>query len=160
MENDHLIDWSKVKILKVEHDYSKRLFTESWYINEKPQVLNRNDGLSFPAVYRKLLNSQCWIPFVLIFPSVSSNVFCCNVNSEKWFSYNRFLSFLYAPLHYLYDVAYRNNEFYRSLILNFFASYSTAAMCGIVFLFFAIRSWWRFAITTDSSGLKKLVVSN
>ena len=59
MENDHLIDWSKVKILKVEHDYSKRLFTESWYINEKPQVLNRNDGLSFPAVYRKLLNSQC-----------------------------------------------------------------------------------------------------
>ena len=59
MENDHLIDWSKVKILKVEHDYSKRLFIKSWYINEKPQVLNRNDGLSFPAVYRKLLNSQC-----------------------------------------------------------------------------------------------------
>ena len=58
MENDHLIDWSTVKMLKVEHDYSKRLFTESWYINEKPQVLNRNDGLSFPAVYRKLLNSQ------------------------------------------------------------------------------------------------------
>ena len=29
-------------------------------------------------------------------------------------------------------------------------------MCGIVFLFFAIRSWWRFAITTDSSALKKL----
>ena len=51
-----------------------------------------------------------------------------------------FFFFFYAPLHYLYDVAYRNNEFYRSLILNFFASYSTAAMCGIVFLFFAIRS--------------------
>ena len=58
MENDQLIDWSEVKILKVEHDYSKRLLTESWYINEKPQVLNRNDGLSFPAVYKKLLNSQ------------------------------------------------------------------------------------------------------
>ena len=86
MENDHIIDWSKVKILKVEHDYSKRLFTESWYINEKPQVLNRNDGLSFPAVYKKLLNSQCWISSGLIFPSVSSNVFCCNVNSEKLFS--------------------------------------------------------------------------
>ena len=86
MENDHLVDWSKVKILKVEHDYSKRLFTESWYINEKPQVLNRNDGLSFPAVYRKLLNSQCWISSGLIFPSVSSNVFCCNVNLEKLFS--------------------------------------------------------------------------
>ena len=26
MENDLLIDWSEVKILKVEHDYSKRLF--------------------------------------------------------------------------------------------------------------------------------------
>ena len=59
MKNDHLIDWSEVKISKVEHNYSKRLFTESWYINEKHQVLNRNDGLSFPAVYRKLLNSQC-----------------------------------------------------------------------------------------------------
>ena len=58
MENDHIIDWSKVKILKVEHDYSKRLFTESWYIKEKPQELNRNDGLSFPAVYRELLSSQ------------------------------------------------------------------------------------------------------
>ena len=59
MENDHLIDWSEVKISNVEHVYSKRLFTQSWYINEKPQVLSRNDGLSFPAVYRKLLNSQC-----------------------------------------------------------------------------------------------------
>ena len=59
MENDHLIDWSEVKILKVEHDYSKRVFTESSYINQTPQVLNRNDGLSFPAVDRKLLNSQC-----------------------------------------------------------------------------------------------------
>ena len=86
MENDHIIDWSKVKILKVEHDYSKRLFTESWYINEKPQVLNKNDGLSFPAGYRKLLNSQGWIYSGLIFPSVSSHVFCCNVNSEKLFS--------------------------------------------------------------------------
>ena len=29
MENDHLIDWSEVKILKVGHGYSKRFFTES-----------------------------------------------------------------------------------------------------------------------------------
>ena len=29
MENHHIIDWSKIKILKVEHDYLKRLFTES-----------------------------------------------------------------------------------------------------------------------------------
>ena len=67
MENDHLIDWSEVKILKVEHEYSKRLFTKSWYINEKPQVLNRNNELSFPAVYRKLLNSQSHIFSGLIF---------------------------------------------------------------------------------------------
>ena len=35
MESDHLINLSEVKILKMEHDYSKRLFTKSWYINKK-----------------------------------------------------------------------------------------------------------------------------
>ena len=59
IENDHLIDWSEVKNLKVEHVYLKRLSTESWYTNKKPKVLNRNDEISFPAVYRKLLNSKC-----------------------------------------------------------------------------------------------------
>ena len=39
---------------------------------------------------------------------------------KNYFRKNRFLSFLYAPLHYLYDVAYRNNKFYRSLVLNLF----------------------------------------
>ena len=48
----------EIKILKVEHDYLKCLFTESWCINEKAHVLNRNDGLSFPTVGRKLLNFQ------------------------------------------------------------------------------------------------------
>ena len=28
MENDHLTNWSEVKILKVEHDYSQHFFTE------------------------------------------------------------------------------------------------------------------------------------
>ena len=69
----------------MEHDYSKRLFTKSWYINEKPLLLSRNDGLSFPAVYRKLLNSQSQISSGLIFFSVSCNVFCCIANSEKLF---------------------------------------------------------------------------
>ena len=59
LENNHLIDWSEVKIFNVERDFTKRLFTKSWYFNQKPQVVNRNEGLSFPAVYRKLLNSQC-----------------------------------------------------------------------------------------------------
>ena len=58
MKNDHLINWSEVKISKVEHDYSKRLFTESWYLNENLQMLNRNDEIAFPAVYRKLLSTQ------------------------------------------------------------------------------------------------------
>ena len=31
VENDHIINWTEVKILKAEQDYSKRLFTESWY---------------------------------------------------------------------------------------------------------------------------------
>ena len=50
MENDHLINWSEVKILKVEHDYSQHFLTESWYIKEKLQVLDQNDWLAFPAV--------------------------------------------------------------------------------------------------------------
>ena len=49
MENDHLNNWSEVKILKVEHDYSQHFLTAS-YIKEKPQVLDQNDRLAFPAV--------------------------------------------------------------------------------------------------------------
>ena len=52
------INWSEVKFFKVEHNYSKRLFTVSSYINEKSQVLNRNNGLAIHAFYKKLLNSQ------------------------------------------------------------------------------------------------------
>ena len=47
----------KVEILKTETDYSKRLFAESWFINEKPEVMNRNEGHAFPLVYKKLLKS-------------------------------------------------------------------------------------------------------
>ena len=54
---NHTINWSEVKILKTETDYSKRLFAESWFINEKPEVMNRNDGHAFPLVYKKLLKS-------------------------------------------------------------------------------------------------------
>ena len=54
---NHTINWSEVEILKTETDYSKRLFAESWFINEKPEVVNRNDGQAFPLVYKKLLKS-------------------------------------------------------------------------------------------------------
>ena len=48
---------SEVEILKTETDYSKRLFAKSWFINEKPEAMNRNDGHAFPLVYKKLLKS-------------------------------------------------------------------------------------------------------
>ena len=52
---DHVISWSEAKILKTENDYWKRLFLESWHINSKPHVMNRNDGNAFPSVYLELL---------------------------------------------------------------------------------------------------------
>ena len=55
MSMDHKINWEEAKILKLESDYFKRLFTETWYINSKSHVMNRNDGNSFPSVYYKLL---------------------------------------------------------------------------------------------------------
>ena len=54
---------------------------------------------------------------------------------RNYFHENRFLSFLYAPLHYSYDVAYRSNEFYRSLALNFFRK-----------LFYFSDVWDRFSV--------------
>ena len=41
-------------MLKVETEYNKRLFVESWFIDSKSSVTNRNDGNSFPLVYKKL----------------------------------------------------------------------------------------------------------
>ena len=67
---NHTINWSDVEILKTETDYSKRLFAESWFINEKPEVMNRNDGHAFPLVNKKLLKSYF---FFLLFDSFISN---------------------------------------------------------------------------------------
>ena len=52
---DHIISWTEAKILELETDYRKRLSFESWHINAKPHVMNRNDGSSFSAVYLDLL---------------------------------------------------------------------------------------------------------
>ena len=52
---DHIISWTEAKILKLETDYRKRLSFESWFINVKPHVRNRNDGSPFPAVNLDLL---------------------------------------------------------------------------------------------------------
>ena len=59
MENDHLIDWSKVKILKVEHDYSKRLFTKSWYIYKKLKY-----SIEMMGYHSLLFTESCLIPSV------------------------------------------------------------------------------------------------
>ena len=55
VENHHLINWGGVKIIHMESDYRKRLFMESWYINQYEFVINRNDGARLSSVYRELL---------------------------------------------------------------------------------------------------------
>ena len=56
LENDHLIGWSKARILKVETNYYfKRLTAESWFIHSHPKVLNRSNGESLFLIYRSLL---------------------------------------------------------------------------------------------------------
>ena len=52
---DHITSWTEAKILELETDYWKRLSFESWHINAKLHVMNRNDSSSFPAVYLDLL---------------------------------------------------------------------------------------------------------
>ena len=59
MENDHIIDWSKVKILKVEHDYSKRLFPESCTSTKSPKYSIEMMGDHF-----LLFTESCLIPRV------------------------------------------------------------------------------------------------
>ena len=54
MDFDHRIDWDNVKILRSElHAYRRRI-AKSLLINQKAcscNVINRNDGANFPAVY-------------------------------------------------------------------------------------------------------------
>ena len=49
---EHNIDWINAKILKVENNYSKRLVSEGWFINSRPNVMNRSDGDKLPQVYQ------------------------------------------------------------------------------------------------------------
>ena len=51
---DHLIDWNNSKVLKTEAHYSKRLTSETRFINSHPHVMNQSDGDSPPPVYRRL----------------------------------------------------------------------------------------------------------
>ena len=54
MDFDHRIDWDNVKILNSESHAYRRRVAESLLINQKAcscNVINRNDGANFPAVY-------------------------------------------------------------------------------------------------------------
>ena len=56
-ENDHFIDWDNAKILRREPHWHKRRIAEGYLINQKSlelNVLNRNDGLIVPSVYKSL----------------------------------------------------------------------------------------------------------
>ena len=57
MRFDHLIDWNNSKILKTEAHYSKRLTSETWFINSHPHVMNRSDGDNLSRVYHPLISS-------------------------------------------------------------------------------------------------------
>ena len=54
--HSYRIAWQEAQIFQTESDYSKQLFAESWFINKKSNVLNRNVGFTFSSTYAKLLN--------------------------------------------------------------------------------------------------------
>ena len=61
MDFDLRIDWDNVKILKSESRAYRRRLAESFLINQKAylcNVINRNDGANFPAVYSVLVSSK------------------------------------------------------------------------------------------------------
>ena len=63
--SNHTINRSNVEVFKIETNNSKRLFAESWFSNEKPEVMNRNDGHTFPSVYKKLFKTSFLSLFLL-----------------------------------------------------------------------------------------------
>ena len=68
---DHRIDWNNVKILKSNIHAFKRPVAESFLINQENRslnVINRNDGANFPAVYNAFTtNKRCCKYFTTLF---------------------------------------------------------------------------------------------
>ena len=61
MDFDHRIDWDNAKILKLESHAYRRRISESFLINQKAcscNVINRNDGANFPAVYSVFVSNK------------------------------------------------------------------------------------------------------
>ena len=56
-ENDHFIKWNNAEILRRETNWHKRRIAEGCLINQTSlelNVLNRNDGLIVPSIYKSL----------------------------------------------------------------------------------------------------------
>ena len=70
---------------------------------------------------------------------------------RNYFQRYRFLSFLHAPLHYLYDVAYRNNQFYRSLSFGFFSLVMLLQQC--------VGSFFCFLLSEVDGDLPSLLIA-
>ena len=54
-KNDHFIDWDIAEIIRREQHWHNRRIAEGYLINQKSlelNVLNRNDGLFVPCVYK------------------------------------------------------------------------------------------------------------
>ena len=52
----HLNEWDNYEILKIEADYHKRKFIESFCINSLSNVLDNKTYVFFPSVYRNLFS--------------------------------------------------------------------------------------------------------
>ena len=61
LDFDHRIDWDNVKIPKSESRAYRRRVAKSFLINQKTRscnVINRNDGANFPAIYSVLITNK------------------------------------------------------------------------------------------------------
>ena len=54
-DNEHSMDWTKVKILDFELDFTKRRFIESYFINQIANTMNDKQNDKFPSIYSATL---------------------------------------------------------------------------------------------------------
>ena len=67
---DHIIDWANGKILKSESDAFRHHVAESFLINQKAcscNVISRNDGANFLAVYSVFISNKYCLMYLTIF---------------------------------------------------------------------------------------------
>ena len=52
LELEHRMNWSKTQIVAFENDFRRRRFTESFFINSTPNVINEKSSDLFPKICR------------------------------------------------------------------------------------------------------------